>query len=60
VKPDLGIHLNRSNAIMEAGYSITSRLTVRGIGTLQRTQAVYAGFLLISAPMKLWSRTTIG
>jgi hypothetical protein len=44
VPPDEGVHLNRSNAIMEIGYVITSRVAVRSLGTWQRTHGGLRGF----------------
>ena len=37
VQRDLNVPLNKSNGFVEAGYSFTSSLTVRGLGTWQKT-----------------------
>jgi hypothetical protein len=44
VQRDLGIPLNRSNAIIDLGYSLIPSVTVRAIGTWQRTHGGLRGF----------------
>jgi hypothetical protein len=44
VQRDLNVPLNRSNAFMEAGYSITSWLAARGLATWQKTHGGLNGF----------------
>jgi hypothetical protein len=44
VPRDESVPLNRSNAIVEIGYSITSALAARGVATWQRTHGGLAGF----------------
>jgi hypothetical protein len=44
VQRDLNIPLNKSNAFVEAGYSFTSSLAVRGLATWQKTHGGLNGF----------------
>jgi hypothetical protein len=49
VPRDLGVPLNRSNIILEIGYSATSTVSVRGLSTWQRTHGGLPGFPAFSA-----------
>jgi hypothetical protein len=44
VQRDLNVPLNRSNAFMEAGYSLTESLAARGLATWQKTHGGLNGF----------------
>jgi len=45
VPPDLGVPLNRSEAALEVGYALTSALSIRGLGTWQRTHGGLKGVI---------------
>ena len=44
VQRDLNVPLNKSNGFVEAGYSVTSSLAVRGLATWQKTHGGLNGF----------------
>jgi len=44
VQRDLNVPLNKSNGLVEAGYSFTSSLAVRGLATWQKTHGGLNGF----------------
>jgi hypothetical protein len=50
VPRDVGVRLNRSNVILEGGYSITTALAVRGLSSWQETHGGVPGVLPILAP----------